>query len=95
MALVSGGYLARSEGRLEEAREQWRRAIEVVDSLPGSATGFEAPRARVEALVALGRALEARPLAEELLRSGYREAPFVRLVRETGLTDVAKTAGPR
>jgi hypothetical protein len=95
MALVACGRLSRAEGRPEEAREEWLEAIAVVDSLPGPATGFDAPRARVEALVALGRAGEARRLAGELLRSGYREAPFVRLIRENGLTEAANTDGPR
>ncbi|HVT73957.1 MAG TPA: hypothetical protein VHD61_12545, partial [Lacunisphaera sp.] len=77
---VLAGRIATGEGRDDEARRHWQRAIELLaPRLPGS-RDWRLLDPAVQALNLLGRGDEARPLVEQLRKSGYHPLdPFAGL----------------
>jgi tetratricopeptide (TPR) repeat protein len=84
-ALLESGRLAAAAGDPRAGSARFARAIELVEPFAADSHVIEYGRVYVEALVLLGRAPEARPIAERLLATGWRDPRFLSLVRDHGL----------
>lgn len=72
-------------GQRESARQEWQRAVEVIEPVTRSSRNAAWLDTHVTALLLLGRTDEARPIVEELLERGWSEEVFTELVRSAGL----------
>ncbi len=80
-ALVLGEVLARS-GRLVEARASWQQAFTTIDSAASASRLTDHLALLATALIRLDRIDDARPVAAEVLRRGYRRPHWLALVRQ-------------
>jgi tetratricopeptide (TPR) repeat protein len=83
-ALLGMGRVHQALGRSREALDSWTRAVAIMEPIADDAES-EARSIHVRVLLHLGRVEQAKPIADALLASGFREPQLLRLCREHGL----------
>ncbi len=96
--LLELGRIQRELGRADEATRAWEEAVELMARvrLQSRESPQESPYfldAEVQALLELGRVQDARPLAEELHRRGWKSPDFLELCAEHCLPTSADGPG--
>lgn len=86
------GSLQAEQGRTDLARRSWGQALDAFDRVDDDAYS-DGLAGRVEALLRLDRANEARPLVAELVDRGYRDPDLWELCRRHGIEPEEPTAG--
>jgi tetratricopeptide (TPR) repeat protein len=84
-AYVELGRSLAALGRTAEAREAWTNALSLLQSVAKDGGDIDHLATQASTLLHLGRVEEARPIAETLMRRGYRQAEFLALARRNGL----------
>ena len=69
----------------DRAREEWARAVEIIEPVVARSDRNAYRDTYSRALLELGRTGAAQPLVEELLADGWDQPEFLKLVRESGL----------
>jgi tetratricopeptide (TPR) repeat protein/predicted Ser/Thr protein kinase len=84
-AEVTHGRIAAALGAPDEARAAWERALAILAPCRRPLSHWKLLSPSAQALLALGRAPEARPAVERLMKMGYRNDDLERLCREKGI----------
>jgi tetratricopeptide (TPR) repeat protein len=84
-AYVSSGRAYEALGERRKAREQWRRAVEIMAPILETTQGSAMLDTQAQALLLLDRIEEARPIVERLLARNWNDPDFLALVRKAGL----------
>ena len=84
--LIIGNVLS-ARNEWDQARQKWRRALELVEPVTAQSRQTYFLDTHAKALLQLDRIDEARPIVEELLAQGWKNAVFLDLLRQKRLAD--------
>ncbi len=79
------GGLHEQNGDTVSARQQWQRAIELIEPVNSVSPWDNSLDTQAQALLRLGRVAEARPFVDQLRQLNWQDPSFLSLVEQSGL----------
>jgi tetratricopeptide (TPR) repeat protein len=84
-AYVSSGRAHERLGQRDRARQDWRRAVEILEPATAGSENLYLLDTYTQALLLLGWKEKSRPFVKTLLEQGWNDDQFLKLVRRNGL----------